>query len=309
MADDDYGMNDPTDAAAPPLLTARTQIRDYPFKAYCLQDQLANTAFHAHDYLQIWYVRSGSCRHQIADRSARLKGGSIFVLPPFVPHRVSTARGEPVEIIGCEFTAGFLNADLPERFTSSPLFDYAYLEPFLMPAGEVNPGLPLDPAACEAMEVIFQELLLDYRSKPAYFQLSIKANVLKLLARLARLLGETNPGQIRRQDRKNRDSLAAALAYIHQNYSREIYNRDLCSISLMSRTAFAAAFRHLTGQTPVDYINCLRIQKAQALLADRSLNMTDICFQAGFNDVSYFARVFRKVTGRSPRAYREQLAE
>jgi AraC-like DNA-binding protein/mannose-6-phosphate isomerase-like protein (cupin superfamily) len=291
----------------PELMTARTQIRDFPFKSYQVKSLLVKAAIHAHDYLQIWYIRSGGCVHQINDQGVTLRGGDIFIIPPFVPHGVSSLQDVPVEIIGCEFPTSLLNADLPERFTSSPLFDYGYLEPFLLPAREVNPGLHLDRANREIVEDLLLELLQDYSDKPPYHELSIKANVLRLLVRLARLLTADNPGHQDRTNQKNRDALAAVLAYLHQNYTQEIYIRDLCTIALMSRSSLSDAFRHLTGQTVVDYINYLRIHKAQSLLADLSLDMTDICFHAGFNDASYFARIFRKETGVSPRAYRRMI--
>ena len=56
-----------------------------------------------------------------------------------------------------------------------------------------------------------------------------------------------------------------------------------------------------------EYLNRVRIQKAQELLRIREIRMTDISLMVGFEDQSYFTRVFRRMTGTLPRAYRERM--
>ena len=91
--------------ASPVFYTAKENIPDFPFKIYLRPNHRMPARIHTHDYLQIWYVSAGSCIHQINERSGRLESGDIFVIPPFVPHRVIPDGGKPVEIIGCEFPA------------------------------------------------------------------------------------------------------------------------------------------------------------------------------------------------------------
>ena len=64
-------------------------------------------------------------------------------------------------------------------------------------------------------------------------------------------------------------------------------------------------FRRATGQTPIDYLIRLRIQKAMEWLAGTSLSVTDIALKTGFDDSNYFTRQFRKATGETPTAYRK----
>jgi AraC-like DNA-binding protein len=63
-------------------------------------------------------------------------------------------------------------------------------------------------------------------------------------------------------------------------------------------------FRKATGQTPIEYLVRLRIQKAMELLRTTDRTITEIAMDVGFNDSNYFARQFRRLTDRSPRAFR-----
>ena len=91
--------------------------------------------------------------------------------------------------------------------------------------------------------------------------------------------------------------LSHALSYIGKNLASELREADLAQLTGQSVSAFSRAFHRQTGMPFVQYVNRLRIESAcQMLLADDA-NITDICFQAGFNNVSNFNRQFRAVKG------------
>jgi AraC-like DNA-binding protein len=69
-------------------------------------------------------------------------------------------------------------------------------------------------------------------------------------------------------------------------------------------SAFSRAFRRLTGMTFSTYIRSVRVWRARTLLAETEMPITDICFEAGFNNLSNFNRYFRMETGLTPRDYR-----
>ncbi|HCL64598.1 MAG TPA: AraC family transcriptional regulator [Rhizobium sp.] len=70
-------------------------------------------------------------------------------------------------------------------------------------------------------------------------------------------------------------------------------------------SAFSRAFRRLTGMNFSDYSRSVRVWLARTLLSESDLPITDICFEAGFNNLSNFNRYFRMETGLTPRAYRK----
>lgn len=70
-------------------------------------------------------------------------------------------------------------------------------------------------------------------------------------------------------------------------------------------SAFSRAFRRLTGMNFSDYSRSVRVWRARTLLSETEIPITDICFEAGFNNLSNFNRYFRMETGLTPRAYRK----
>lgn len=92
-------------------------------------------------------------------------------------------------------------------------------------------------------------------------------------------------------------------ARLHEKISFE----DLATTVGLSYSRLARLFKAATGQTPVAYLQTLRMTRAHQLLARTSLSVREIMTQVGIADPSHFARDFRNAYGLSPRAFRLQL--
>ncbi len=100
-------------------------------------------------------------------------------------------------------------------------------------------------------------------------------------------------------------TVAKAICYIENHLDQLITLDDLASECAMSKYYFARTFKATTGQTFKTYQNHRRIEKAKKMLRSGKVRVTDACFEVGFNDLSYFNRVFRKFEGMSPSAYKK----
>src|SRR5437879_7728825 len=78
----------------------------------------------------------------------------------------------------------------------------------------------------------------------------------------------------------------------------------LAEVSGVSQAHFARSFKDAFGVPPHRYLLTRRIERAMALLRDTAVSITEIAFQTGWNSLGTFGRVFRDVTGESPRALR-----
>ncbi len=74
----------------------------------------------------------------------------------------------------------------------------------------------------------------------------------------------------------------------------------------MSEGNLHKVFKEATGQSPIDYLIKLRLQRSMDLLSDTGLSITEIAFKTGFNDSNYFTRHFKKIIGTTPSRYRKQ---
>lgn len=99
------------------------------------------------------------------------------------------------------------------------------------------------------------------------------------------------------------DQLKSSIEYIEKAYSQPLSLNQLSLMAGMSPKYFCRIFKQLTHHTPIDYLNSYRIDRACALIAATDLSLTDICYQCGFNDFSYFIKTFKRYKHLTPKKY------
>lgn len=93
------------------------------------------------------------------------------------------------------------------------------------------------------------------------------------------------------------------LQFTFQQSHRKIYVEEVARMANLSVEAFCRYFKLRTGKTYTSFLNEVRISNACKLLIEAELSVQDICFQVGFNNLSNFNRIFKKVTGKKPSQY------
>lgn len=99
--------------------------------------------------------------------------------------------------------------------------------------------------------------------------------------------------------------ISQACHYIQENCDQLLTLQTVADYVGFSTYYFSRVFKSLTTTSFLEYLTMQRIKKAQALLADSSLSITDIAYQSGYTSISTFNRVFRKSRGCSPTEYRK----
>ncbi|MFA9464941.1 MAG: helix-turn-helix domain-containing protein [Velocimicrobium sp.] len=95
-----------------------------------------------------------------------------------------------------------------------------------------------------------------------------------------------------------------AVTYIEQNFFENLTLTSLSQKFNVESSYFSKVFRQETGDNLTSYIAKKRVNKAIEYMKDSKINLTEIAFMVGYDDYTYFNRVFRKMTGVSPRDYR-----
>ncbi|GAA6490834.1 hypothetical protein K280104A7_03980 [Candidatus Bariatricus faecipullorum] len=105
--------------------------------------------------------------------------------------------------------------------------------------------------------------------------------------------------------RRYSDIIRQAKEYIENNYMSEDISLNSVSASVsMSPSYFSSIFSQEAGQTFVEYLTGVRMQKAKELLMSSSRRTSEIGFEVGYKDSHYFSYIFKKTQGCSPREYR-----
>jgi YesN/AraC family two-component response regulator len=121
-------------------------------------------------------------------------------------------------------------------------------------------------------------------------QLSASANRMTLQD------AEAEPPMIRR-----------AKAYIAGHYGDPVGLHEMARTMHVSTFYFCKMFKKSTGLTFTDYLGRVRVEKAKNLLLNPHLRVSEIAYTVGFQSLTHFNRVFRKLTGESPTDFREKL--
>ncbi|MDC5823076.1 AraC family transcriptional regulator [Vibrio europaeus] len=164
-----------------------------------------------------------------------------------------------------------------------------------------NENIPVD---MENLEIVFSVFSIkkddiriwsDELNKQVYYQFTQHQEILDI----HKLVEKQSQKHISKD-------LVEMLRYIEKNLSRTIREEDVAEYCHYSVTYFSKFFHKTIGVSFRDYLTLKRINLAKHLLTnDRKEKISFIAFQCGYNDVSYFSRIFKKKTGISPAIYRQ----
>jgi len=106
------------------------------------------------------------------------------------------------------------------------------------------------------------------------------------------------------QDARKVSQIRPAINYIDANYNKPITLADVARASHLSVSRLAHIFKEQMGITIIDYLTSVRIERAKQLLLATDQNCTEICFEVGYNNQSYFTRTFKGFVGMTPRQFK-----
>ncbi len=92
--------------------------------------------------------------------------------------------------------------------------------------------------------------------------------------------------------------------FIYQNYQKKISLDEIAKAGNVCKSVCCKMFKEYLGKTPIDFLNSYRIQIATKFINDSKLSITEIAFNCGFSSPSYFAAIFFKLKGCTPKEYR-----
>jgi two-component system response regulator YesN len=112
-----------------------------------------------------------------------------------------------------------------------------------------------------------------------------------------------------REEREQRtwSVLDNAITFIKEKFHEELSLEDVAEHVHLNSYYFSKVFKQQTGETFIDYVTRLRIERAKECIRDGQFSLKEVCYLVGYKDPNYFSRVFKKVTGVTPTEYRSQL--
>lgn len=159
----------------------------------------------------------------------------------------------------------------------------------------------------EEIKKCILNIIQEYDQKQIGFELEVKSSIYHLLALLLRSYAEkmltTGEYDLRA---RNMERFSRIFKYIESNYTQKITIHECASMLNITNSHFCHLFKLLTGKPLSDYVNYLRLKKAETLLRNTTLSITEIALESGFNDINYFSRLFTRYRNVSPSRFRKE---
>ncbi|MCU0772216.1 MAG: helix-turn-helix domain-containing protein [Verrucomicrobia bacterium] len=132
-------------------------------------------------------------------------------------------------------------------------------------------------------------------------------SVIRLLSIFAQHLSLLSNQLVLQQESSEPPIIRRAKEFIHQHQADDLSLGQVARAVNTSTFYFCKMFKKYTGINFTDYLSRVRIEKSKNLLLNPNLRVSEIAFEVGFQSLTHFNRVFKKVLGQSPTEYRSQL--
>ena len=248
---------------------------------------------HVHDCLEIGVVLKNDLEYRFNDNTYHGRPGDVFLCRPFEPHWSYGRPDQPFECILVLFTPSALR-HIPEgNLLLKPFYNVQGVKPFI-------------PAYSRYAQAISQAALLAMEAQ----EQGIEACKTYQYMHFIQILLQVN--EFVKESKASKDSnlqnyeIAEVVGYLLSHYKKPLDMETLSRQSGMGRTMFFKEFRRLTGLSPNEFLNRLRIQSAMdSLSGSTNESMIDLAYANGFQSLSTFNKQFKRFTGVSPRDYRK----
>ena len=255
--------------------------------------------FHYHQELQITLIQKGYGTCIIGDYISSFKPGDLFVIGQNLPHVFSSDKSYyEQEEKECLSTTIFLSP----QFIKSDFFELEELSDLKRFIENTKRGIRFSTKNKTKLVELFHSIESGKASRGIL-------NVLELCAMLnedkkASYLSHVDYKSISKES--DGQILNAVFQFTLSNFKDDITLHSVAKMANRSPAAFCRFFKKRTRKTYISFLNEVRIQEACSLLLKPDLNISEICFQTGFNNISNFNRQFKKITGFTPKEYRKR---
>lgn len=230
----------------------------------------------------IIYCTEGSGWISVNGKRFSVTKNQYFILPKHVPHSYGSNTKNPWSIYWIHFSGEL--SDNYVLLTKNP---------------ETIAPCNIDriESRIELFEEMFQNLEMGFSPENIQY-----ANIC-LMHFLASFKFLEQYRQIRKRDEN--DFILQSIRKIKNKIETPLSLSSLANEANLSISQYSLLFKRKTGQSPMDYVIQLRVQKACLLLDNTALKVKDVGIKVGYEDPYYFSRIFTKIIGISPRDYRK----
>lgn len=263
---------------------------DFPIQLYTVDEAHPDYVMqlHRHKELEIVRVERGILHLYVHNIRHELRCGDTAFINCHNLH-----RADPVS---CVYECAVCDLSLLTKRGSDRCS--SYIHPIA--AGEL--AVEVCPSLSQRTEDILTALFSALREEKEYHELVVSGALLSLFASLY-AEGHIAPIKSGKGVLARERTVASLLGWIDRHYAERFTLDTLSAAAGVTPNYLCRIFKEYTGKTPIDYANAVRVEHVCHELRWGEKNVTEAALSCGFNDISYFCKVFKKQKGMSAKAY------
>lgn len=257
--------------------------------------------WHHHPEYELVLIVKGKGKRMVGDHIDRFRQNDLVLVGPYLPHEwlcdheyFDHLGGFQGEGIVYQFLPGFLGPgffELPENRNLKLLLE------------ESARGLKFKGRTRERIT----SLMLQNYNLDGTERLYSLFSIFRILSKTKEYSLLSSPGFIEPFQQEGNEPMQKAIEYIFRNFHKDLTIKEMLYITNMSNTAFCMAFKKCCRMTFKEYLLKTRIGYACKLLSEGSLNISQIAYSCGFENISNFNRQFKNIKGLTPSQYQNKL--
>ncbi|WP_343329662.1 AraC family transcriptional regulator [Polaribacter staleyi] len=257
----------------------------------------SNRKIHSHKNFEINYVTSGKGRRIIGDNISDFEKGDLVLIGSDLPHCWDLQDSETNK------TPTYIVTHFSENIYNSDFFKMSELKKVALLLKEAKNGIRFKVKDDVEIHQILLEMLetsgLEYYIK-----------LLKLFDFLIKIEDKeqlSNPIHTTSTFSKNVDKIDKVYEYVFLNIKEGINLDEASAVLNMAPSSFCRFFKKKTGLTFMEYVKKVKVGIAARLLAETDKQITEICFESGYNNLANFNLYFKAKMGKTPSNYRKNF--
>ena len=269
----------------------RHGTEDFPIQYYFVNENHEQYVMplHWHPELEVIRIVTGSLTLYVNNTEYGMSAGDVAIVSSGSLHRADPH--------GCTYECAVFDTSVASGYNSTRVFDM--MRPIISSDAEIAPLCPYaSKIICELMDTLSRE--------NDYYELRVSSLISELVHALY-VAGAIEPMKADGERVSHRRAAIELLIdKIEREYSHRLSLGELAETVGMNEKYMCRFFKEFTGITPLDYVNRVRIDHACHNMTVGRMNVTEAAFECGFNELSYFSKVFKKYKGMSPGQYRRR---
>lgn len=271
-----------------------------PMQFYHCQipETFRNLAPHWHDEMEVGFIAEGNATYRMHMETYFVKSGDLVILAPRCLHAIQQNGEEEMKSDSMVFHLNYLGLQSKDNCTM------LHLQPLGTKNCIITPVIhPEDPGYEMILDKLRSAMEL-YQKKTPFYEIRLKAELLLLISELYQY------GYIKNEKRspvqhEAEEKLRSVLTFIKEHYNESIKIHEMAEICGYSDSHFMYFFRNYTGVTALNYLNQYRLEQAAKKLQTTNMPVSQIAMECGWDNISYFNRMFHKMYGVTPGKYRK----